>query len=453
MISDELIKNELNLLWNDLIKSVEHLVSIPSVIDKTSSQCPFGENIATALKTALQICKEIGFRTYCDPEGYYGYAEIGEGSELVVVLGHLDVVPAGDLSLWRHGPFTPIQEDGKLYGRGTQDNKGPMLAAVYAAKILMNLGVTFNKRLRFVFGTDEESSWLDMDRYKNKEEKATLGFTPDSSFPIIYAEKGLLEVILKGQNDTNLILEGGNSFNSVPDNIIYRGTKQEELKASLCSLGYGYEELENSVKVLGKAAHAAAAEKGINSISRLAIALKNIGVTSKIIEFIANEVREDPYASQIFGTCEDEASGKLKFNIGKISLTDEERLYIDIRIPVTVDKSEITSKLSEAAGKYGLQFEEHGWLNSLYVPKDHFLIRTLMDVYQEVTGDIISQPISSGGATYARTMENCVAFGPMLPNRPETEHQPNEYIDLADLRTAVEIYVKAIYKLTRTPLI
>lgn len=453
MISDELIKNEINLLWNDLIKSIEQLVSIPSVIDKTSSQYPFGENIATALKTALQLCKEIGFRTYCDPEGYYGYAEIGEGSELVVVLGHLDVVPPGDLSLWRHDPFNPIQEEGKLYGRGTQDNKGPILAAVYAAKILMNLGVTFNKRLRFVFGTDEESSWSDMERYKSKEEKATLGFTPDSSFPIIYAEKGLLEAILKGQNDTNLILEGGNSFNSVPDNIIYRGSNQEELKASLFSLGYEYEELDDCVKILGKAAHAAASEKGINSINRLAIALKNMGVTSKIIEFIVNEVKEDPYASQIFGGCEDEVSGKLKFNIGKISFTDEEKLYIDIRIPVTIDNYEITSKLSEAAGRYGLQFEEHSWLNSLYVPKDHFLIRTLMDVYQEVTGDVISQPISSGGATYARTMENCVAFGPMLPDRPETEHQPNEYIDLADLRTTVEIYVKAIYKLTRTPLI
>jgi predicted dipeptidase len=449
MLTDELIKKELKQLQNDLINAIKELVSIPSVISEASKEYPFGENIDKALKKTLLICERLGFKTYYDPEGYYGYAEVGEGEEMIGILGHLDVVPAGALDVWNHDPFEPVLEDGKLYGRGTQDDKGPTLTALYAAKALMDLGVTFNKRLRFIFGTDEESLWRDMKKYMAKEEKPILGFTPDSTFPLIYAEKGLLQVILEGENESNIILDGGNAFNSVPDNIIYTGDRQEELKAKLINLGYEYEITEAGVKVIGKSAHAQAAEKGINAISRLAIALKSLGITSKVIEFITNEINEDPFATKIFGNCEDRDSGKLKFNIGKISLKEKEVLSIDIRIPVTVDKEEIVHKLSKTADRYSLAYREYDWLKSIYTPKDHFLIQTLMNVYQEVTGDMTSQPISSGGATYARAMDNCVAFGAMLPGSTKTEHQPNEHIVLDDLFVAFEIYAKAIYKLTR----
>lgn len=449
MLKDESIKKELEALQGDLIHSIKELVSIPSVINEDSSSYPFGENIDKALRKTLELCEALGFKTHYDPEGYYGYAEIGQGEELVGILGHLDVVPAGALDVWNHNPFEPVIEDGKLYGRGTQDDKGPMLAALYAAKALMNLGADFNKRLRFIFGTDEESLWRDMKKYMEKEEKPSLGFTPDSTFPIIYAEKGLLQIVLEGQNESNLVLEGGNAFNSVPDNIIYTANKQKELKAELIKLGYEYEATETGTKVLGKSSHAAAAEKGVNAITRLAIALRNIGVSSKAIEFIVNEIGEDPFATKIFGNCEDEDSGKLKFNIGKISLKEQETLSIDIRIPVTVDKDEIVSKVSKAANKYGLTYREFDWMKSIYIPKDHFLIRTLLAVYQEVTKDMVSEPISSGGATYARALDNCVAFGPVLPGSTETEHEPNEHIVLKDIFVALEIYAKAIYKLTR----
>jgi predicted dipeptidase len=360
----------------------------------------------------------------------------------------LDVVPTGGLDVWRHDPFDPVIEDGKLYGRGTQDDKGPALAALYAAKALMNLGVNFNKRLRFIFGTDEETLWRDMKQYMKKEEKPTMGFTPDSTFPLIYSEKGLLQALLEAKNETGLSLEGGSAFNSVPDSITYTGDRQEELKSKLKELGYEYETSADGVKVLGKSAHAQDADKGINAINRLAAALKAIGIGSKAIDFIVNEVGEDPFAGKVFGNVEDEDSGKLKFNVGKIKLDDTETLSLDIRIPVTVDKNEIVDKLTKAAERYGLTYKEYDWLKSIYIPKDHFLIKTLMDVYQEVTKDMDSKPISSGGATYARALDNCVAFGAVLPNRVKVEHQPNEYILLDDLSVALEIYAKAIYRLT-----
>ena len=98
-----------------------------------------------------------------------------------------------------------------------------------------------------------------------------------------------------------------------------------------------------------------------------------------------------------------------------IELGEVEQLSIDCRIPVTVAKAEIVAKLSAAAARYGLAYKEFDWLAPIYLPKDHFMIETLMRVYREVSGDEVSQPIASGGATYARAIDNCVAFGALFP--------------------------------------
>lgn len=441
---------ELRKIENNFHQALKTLIEIPSVNNEYEQDYPFGKNIDLALKKTLDICEQLGFRTYYDPEGYYGYADIGEGSEMVGVLGHLDVVPAGKIDEWLTPPFQATIKDGKMYGRGTQDDKGPTLAALFATKALMNLGIAFHKRIRFIFGTDEETLWRCMNRYCELEEIPSMGFAPDSAFPLVYAEKGLLQLHLEGKNETNLILQAGNAFNAVPDTARYAGSKQQELKAALQDLEFSFDTSEDEIVVLGKAVHAQVAEKGINAINRLLIGLKRVGYTSKTIEFVNELIKEDPFGLEIFGDCKDEVSGKLKFNIGKIELNEEfERLSIDIRIPVTADKQEIVKQLSKTAKAYGLAYNEFDYLKSIYLPKDSFLVNTLMNVYQEVTNDLVSEPISSGGATYARAMENFVAFGAIFPYQTKTEHQPNEHIELEEIFKAMLIYAKAIYELTR----
>ena len=163
-------------------------------------------------------------------------------------------------------------------------------------------------------------------------------------------------------------------------------------------------------------------EQGVNAIVRLCMALRAIGIESRAINFIAQEIAEDPYATRIFGECADEPSGKLKLNVGKIDLGAIEQISIDCRIPVTVPKAEIVAKLSAAGARYGLEYQEFDWLAPIYLPKDHFMIETLMKVYRQITGDAISEPIASGGATYARAIDNCVAFGALFPGERLTEH-------------------------------
>jgi succinyl-diaminopimelate desuccinylase len=446
---DENFDTQLATQHEPLKKALVELVRIPSVCNEGGGGYPFGEAVDQALRKALQIASDLGFRTQYGEGGYYGIAEIGEGKEMLGILGHLDVVPAGKLTDWKRNPFDPAEKDGLLYGRGTQDDKGPLVASMFAVKALLDAGVKFNKRVRFIFGTDEETLWRCINRYKEKEETPTLGFSPDARFPLIYAEKGLLQIKLEGQNHTDLRLSGGSAFNAVPDMMFYDGVMQEELASKLDELGFAYEWKEDGVEVKGKAAHAMITEEGINAIARLCIALRGIGIESKAINFIAQELGEDPYATRIFGDCSDAPSGKLKFNVGMINLGEIEQISIDTRIPVTVSKDEIVKKLRAAVAAYGLEYKEFDWLAPLYLPKDHPVIKTLMKVYHQYSGDEVSEPIALGGATYARAFDNCVAFGPLFPGELLTEHEPNERAIMENLFLAMKIYAHAIYQLTR----
>lgn len=440
---------QLHPLHEPFKETLSALIRIPSVIDETGDGFPFGKPIDDALRSTLGIAEDLGFRVTYDPKGYFGYAEVGEGQEMVAILGHIDVVPPGDLMLWESGPYEPVERDGKLFGRGTQDDKGPTLATLFAARAIIDAGVKLEKRVRFIFGTDEESLWRCMKRYNQIEEKANLGFTPDAEFPLIYAEKGLLQFTLTCPNESDLRLDGGSSFNAVPDHVLYKGEHSDSLVSNLSVLGYDYETHNNGIKVLGKAAHAMSTEEGINAIARLCIALHATGLDSNSVRFVAEKLGEDPYGSSLFGVVEDEPSGRLKCNLGKLKLDATEELSIDIRIPVTIEKSKIVEAVLRVSDEYGFTYAERDWWAPLYLPKDHPLIATLMRVYQDETGDMEGEPISSGGATYARTMENCVAFGPDFPGASSMAHQPNEHIVLEDMYKAMSIYAQAIYSLCR----
>jgi succinyl-diaminopimelate desuccinylase len=244
-------------------------------------------------------------------------------------------------------------------------------------------------------------------------------------------------------------MAGGTAFNAVPGAMFYHGEWQDDLAAKLDALGFAYTREMKVIEVHGKATHAMEPENGINAIDRTCIALEAIGARSKTVDFVAHEVAEDPYATRIFGDCADQPSGRLRFNVGKIDLGEMEQLSIDCRIPVTVPREEVVAKLSAAATKHELEYRQFDWLAPLYLPLDHFMIQNLMKVYRECTGDTVSQPISSGGATYARAMPNCVAFGALMPDEPLTEHQPNERAVLGNLYRAMDIYAHALYELTR----
>ena len=430
----------------EFLSSLKLLISYPSVLNENENGTPFGQAIQDVLEKTLEICQGLGFKTYLDPKGYYGYAEIGQGKELLAVLCHLDVVPSGDEADWKTPPFEAIVKDGYIFGRGVQDDKGPSMAALYAVKALLDSGVVFQKRVRFIFGTDEETLWRCMGRYNELEETATLGFAPDSSFPLTYAEKGLLQVKLHGPGSDFLQLEAGEAFNVVPAKASYQGAFLEKVIAGLRAAGFDYEETADEVTVLGVPKHAKDAAQGVNAIVRLAKVLQLLA-PHPTLSFIVDAVGEDATGSRLFGPILDEPSGSLSFNIAGLTITPERsEIRIDLRIPVLADKEDLVRVLSKKAADYQLTYEEFDYLAPLYVPKDSELVSTLMSIYQEKIGDT-SPAMSSGGATFARTMPNCVAFGALFPGAEQTEHQANERAKIDDLYKAMDIYAETIRRL------
>lgn len=428
------------------VKTLERLISVPSYNQPAEEGAPFGKGIRNALDEMMKICDELGFKTYKDPDGYYGYAEVGSGDKIFGVICHLDTVPAGDLVKWKHNPFKGTVINDAVYGRGSQDDKGPGIAALYAVKALMDQGYHFNQRIRFIYGTDEEILWRGIAEYNKKEAPIDSGISPDAEFPLIYAEKGLQQSYLVGPGTDQLKLNLKNAFNAVPDSAVYDGPKQDEVKATLDKHGFEYTSDGNSITVIGKSVHAMMAPEGTNAVLRLAIALDDV-FDFKPLDFLGKLFKEDATGSNVLGDVRDE-SGQLTFNISSLEINeDETRMQIDLRIPVTVDRDNLLAKLSKQVAAYDLKYVHFDYLAPLYVPKDSKLVQTLMEVYKEQTGDVDAEPQISGGATFARTMNNCVAFGGMLPTTPDYMHQVNEQWPLPDMYKAMEIYAQAIKKL------
>lgn len=428
------------------VKTLERLISVPSYNQPVEEGAPFGKGIRNALDEMMKICDELGFKTYEDPDGDYGYAEVGSGDKIFGVICHLDTVPAGDLGKWKHNPFKGTVINDAVYGRGSQDDKGPGIAALYAVKALMDQGYHFNQRIRFIYGTDEEILWRGIAEYNKKEAPIDSGISPDAEFPLIYAEKGLQQSYLVGPGTDQLKINLKNAFNAVPDSAVYDGPKQDEVKAALDKHGFEYTSDGNSITVIGKSVHAMMAPEGTNAVLRLAIALDDV-FDFKPLDFIGKLFKEDATGSNVLGDVRDE-SGQLTFNISSLEINENEtRMQIDLRIPVTIDRDNLLAKLSKQVAAYDLKYVHFDYLAPLYVPKDSKLVQTLMKVYKEQTGDVDAEPQISGGATFARTMNNCVAFGGMLPTTPDYMHQANEQWPLPDMYKAMEIYAQAIKKL------
>ncbi len=435
------MKTAIEAVFPDYVEDLRALVAANSKNMPAEDGAPLGAGVAQALHAMVDIARRMGFRVTVDPDGYYAYAEAGEGKEMMGVLGHLDVVPADDVENWATPPFVLTEKDGMLYGRGTSDDKGPTLAALYALKLLMDSGAKLNKRVRFIFCTDEESLWRGVKAYEKKEEHPTFGFTPDADFPLLYAEKGLVEYTLTAAEEDSVTLSGGTALNAVAARAQTDVTVQAQ--HALQTLGYAFEKEDGKLVVRGKAAHAMVADQGVNAIIRLCEALVVAGQKQAMLRFVAENCM-DTNGRGIFGDVSDEYSGKLTFNVGLADFKPgKQTLGIDIRFPVTYEKQQVEDALKKAAQPYGIAVEEFDYLRPLHISTDTPLVRSLLQAYREVTGDVQTQPIATGGATFARSMDNIVAFGALMPSAPKTEHRANECIVIADIKKAMEVYVRA----------
>ena len=208
------IKEQIHDLSDEMITNIGRLVAIDSQLGMPGEGKPFGEGPAEALKEGLKIAEELGFKTV-NLDNYCGYAEMGEGEEIVGIAGHLDIVPVG--GDWTYDPFKLTREGDYIYGRGTTDDKGPVIEALYAMKLLRDSGVKLNKRVRLIMGCNEETGSKCMEHYNEVEEELSCGFTPDANFPCIHGEKGHMSMVAYSKNTKIISMNGGFVSNAVCD--------------------------------------------------------------------------------------------------------------------------------------------------------------------------------------------------------------------------------------------
>lgn len=443
-----------------LAQDISALCRINSVEGEPKPGMPFGEGPAEALAKALELGESMGFRTE-NFDNYVGHIEFGEGEEMLGILGHVDVVPAGEG--WDFDPWGGEIADGKIFGRGTLDDKGPIVTCLYAMKILKDAGVPLNKRIRVILGTNEETDWKCMQYYLNevKPELPTAAFSPDAEFPLTYAEMGLLQYTLTRPISDEVKIEGGGAFNSVPSSasVILPAALSEAVEKAVSEsndpTAFSCEVKEDGLHLTAKGvgAHAAHLQEGKNAISLLMEVLGQIEIEGELKEVV--DFYNANFGTALFGeklgiSEEDEDGGKLTLNIGRIYVGDGKlTICCDSRIPVRTKVIDVENKLKDIFAGSGYDFEVASKEDSLYVPKDSPLVTTLMEAYRKVTGDTESLPMYSGGATYSRTMNNCVAFGCLLPDQIDTMHQANECLELKHLEIWLEIMVEAIYRLAK----
>ncbi|MCA1009985.1 dipeptidase PepV [Halobacillus halophilus] len=450
----------------EFVTKLSQILRIPSVYEDCE-EYPYGKPIHDVLETMLNIAQKDGFLTK-NIDGHAAHIEFGEGEELLGILGHLDVVPAAND--WTTPPFEPTIRDNCLFARGAQDDKGPVMAAYIAMKILKDKGFKPNKRIRLILGTDEERDWKGMEYYFKKEEMPTFGFSPDASFPVIYAEKGLLDSYitfpapcLSGHEIPAVefvSLRGGDRLNMVPDQAtavirskedlethVNRYSEERKINASVDKVEETY-----TITFNGEAAHASKPEAGVNAIIELLNYLLTLPIHSEWKQML-KEITEGFNQSDGSGLLlkqSDEESGALTSNLGSLTIQSNGSLIlgVNIRYPVTADGDEIISTLQSYAEKNSGTFELYDHLKALYMEKNHPFLETLLRVYNKAAGKN-DTAVSIGGATYARSLQAGVAFGAMFPDSPDTAHQKDEHVRLADMKKAVEIYAASIYELAK----
>ncbi|CAH0346818.1 dipeptidase PepV [Bacillus sp. CECT 9360] len=456
----------------DLLEDTQNLLRIRSVLDEenTSLEAPLGKGVKEALEFMLQLGEKDGF-TAKNVDHIAGHLEMGQGDELVGILCHVDVVPEGDG--WSSDPYGAEIRDGKIFARGAIDDKGPTMAAYYAMKIIKELELPLNKRVRMIIGTDEESEWRCVDRYFETEEMPTLGFAPDADFPIIYAEKGIWDFSITQNWDTASrakaeldIVEftSGRRRNMVPDYAIARlhtQAKQEEITQRFKTFTTkhslkGKATIEHDdiiLEVEGVSAHGMEPNNGVNAGLYLSAFLSGLALpkpAKDYFTFVHDYFFGDSRGNKLGIAYSDETTGDLTLNAGILSYYKEKggSISLSMRYPVTYQWEEGYKALESIGNKLGFQIESDSNSEPHHVKSDSFLIKALQRVYEEATGEK-AELLSIGGGTYARSLEEGVAFGPLFPGSEDIAHQKDEYIDIEDMLKAAAIYAHAIYELAK----
>ncbi|EOX2719730.1 Sapep family Mn(2+)-dependent dipeptidase [Enterococcus hirae] len=420
--------------WEEFLEFLQTVMKVPSVKGEPEDHAPFGKAPREVLDLVLKKGKEVGFKTKVIDDAI-GYVQWGEDDEdYIGIIGHLDVVPAG--SGWDFPPFDLSEKDGRFYGRGILDNKGPIISCFYALILLKKMGAVPKKTIRIIFGTDEESGMSDVAHYLQAEVPPSFGFTPDCKYPVVYGERGVVNLTIH--------------FPLVKEEVIqisdfagdqYRDHVPDQLSVSINAKKFDVE---------GKRSPSNAPELGENAITLLAEKIKADSAVPEQIrayfDWIWQAFHNKHYGEGIELALSDEDSGRLILTpVNLQKNTNGLDLEVAFRYPVSVTEEEVVSGLAKQLPEKAT-FTINRSIPGICQKKDSPEIKKLSQIYGEITGNAPT-PVTTTGATYARKIPNVLAFGPSFPGQKGIAHNKNEYMEVTYLRMNLEIYLRSIQAL------
>ncbi len=445
--------------WEEVVADITRLVAIPSIEGDPAPGAPFGTEPLRAMHCALGIAKRLGFSVR-DDEGYVGIADLpGESDKVIAMIGHVDVVPVADS--WDTDPFTVVRREGYLLGRGTLDDKGPVVVGLYALKFFAERDGRAPYTLRMIVGSNEETDLRDVAYYVEHYGSPAFLFTPDATFPVCYGEKGhytgdFLSAPIR--NGTVLQLDCGIASNVIPDKATALVDADIATLPTADGIELAAEDDHVRITAHGIGGHASLPQGTVNAIAELAAYLLDGNVLDKdeipFFDFVRTiGTSTDGFAMGI--AAHDDIFGPLTCIVGMLGIENGRfRLNVNIRYPLAITGDTITASLTERIGRIGGTYTPGKDSKPFYVDPEGREIQTLLNAYIDVTGKKDAKPFTMGGGTYAGHFENAASFGPEEPDGPMpdwvgTMHGPNEGMSEDLLKRAMKVYILAIERLLR----
>lgn len=450
-----------------LVEAVCRLVSIRSVREEAQPGMPYGPGPAKALAEGLALCGELGLQTR-NVDNYVGTADMNDKETLLHILGHLDVV--GEGKGWTTDPYGPVERDGLLIGRGVADDKGPVVAALFAMKCVADLGIPLKYNARLIMGTDEESGSSDIEYYYAREPFAPHTFTPDADFPLINIEKGHYHPDFGTTWEKSQALPrvsemtGGFRTNVVPPEAqaLVLGISPAEMEhicnevAMATHAGFTLTAEGANTRVLcsGKNAHAASPDGGNNAIAALLALLAKLPLAdcggTKALAAMHTLFPHGDNRGKALGIAQSDAeSGDLTLNLAVMTLTETGfTAKFDVRFPICANEENCKKATEAAFAAHGISVTGDPDMTTVHcVPSDSPFVKALLKCYEAYTGVENAKPLAIGGGTYVHDIPGGVAFGCEMPGFDPQMHGPDERIRVEDLLTSCKIFTQAIVDL------
>lgn len=445
----------------NMIGTLSELISYPSRLSAPEPKAPFGKAVAGCLEKALEIMSGFGFKTR-NFDGYVGTALMGDNAELGI-LAHLDVVPEG--SGWTTDPYKAAVKGGKVFGRGAIDDKGPAVAVMYAMKAIRELGIPLKTGVKLILGTNEENGSEDLKYYFSKEAPTKYTFTPDGSYPVINIEKGRILASITADSQPSpssrvlVELKGGTVANAVPESAyaLVSGVDEKEIENAISGFDgkveFSFKRLGGCMRIdsSGKSAHASTPDIGQNAITAILELISHLNLQDDASKKIKSLSELFPFGDNSGRgakiDCSDELSGSLTCVLSIISYElGHLECKLDIRIPASFKYGDTASKLKSSIESSGFNAAEISGADPHFVSPDSHFVKTLLSVYEDVTGEK-GGCIAIGGGTYVHEIEGGVAFGAEFAGEDNHMHSADEFITVDDLILNAKMFAMAILKI------